>query len=92
MNFLGDAKDCLAFAEKNPLKTVMFVGYKNWAFTLYFETHPSEDHPHGTRGTFMAGGYGDNIEFYTPLSLDWEEHGLAEFQWLEYTSNLEPLE
>ncbi|ELR17571.1 uncharacterized protein ACA1_063350 [Acanthamoeba castellanii str. Neff] len=84
MQILRTEDQCLDFSKKNLLKLVVFVAYKEWTFTLAFETHPSQDFPCGTRGTFMAGGNGDDIEFYDPLSLDWEEHRLAEFQWLQF--------
>lgn len=72
------------FTENNKLKSVRIVGYFKYDFLLSFETHPSSEYPHGTRGRMMTGGQGDSIYSYRPRSRKWSEHRYAGINSLEW--------
>ncbi|BBI30226.1 hypothetical protein QKT49_gp086 [Acanthamoeba castellanii medusavirus] len=72
------------FAYNNKLRSVQIEGYFKYEFMLSFQTHPSGEHPYGTRGTMMTGGQSGDIYNYRPKSRNWDEHEAAEIKWIDW--------
>ncbi|AHH01982.1 hypothetical protein pv_416 [Pithovirus sibericum] len=74
------------FTFSHQLKSIRFVSYWKYRFTLEFETL---DKLGGKlRGKIQVGGNPEDIYSYDPSSLEWSEHRAAEIQNIQlYSSN-----
>jgi hypothetical protein len=73
-----------SFTENNRLRWVNIDSYFKYDFQLSFQTHPSAEHPYGTRGTMATGGDAGAIYNYRPKSRDWSEHEAADIKWIDW--------